>query len=82
MRYVMALAGALALAGCASTSVKPFSPAPGKQGFVISCGGDLSACYREAQSACPAGFDVTNSSTIHDDDRNRTKSNLVVQCRA
>ena len=77
----LALIGLALLGSCASTKVTPFSPEPGKSGFVISCAGNIAQCYKLAETSCPAGFDVINSSTRNNGQASHTSSDLIVACK-
>lgn len=68
-KFFAACCCALALAGCASATPKPFSGPNGRPAYSMRCSGlgrTLDACYQKAGELCPAGYTVVDrsSSTI------------------
>lgn len=63
MRYAVALAGVVALAGCASSTpvVEPFTTPDGKPGHVAYCGGyenQMTSCHEAARKTCGGNYQV------------------------
>jgi hypothetical protein len=66
MKYLLAIVGAAALAGCMSIDPTPFRGPDGKQAYSMKCSGfgrTLDACYQKAGEVCPSGYSIVDRSS-------------------
>ena len=83
--FLIALAAAVILTGCAAT-VKPVTTPNGQQGFYIECGGsaeDWTSCYQAAAKVCRGKYTIIDrqqSSTATTYGLLVTRE-LIIECR-
>ncbi len=72
----------LAIAGCASTTVRPIIARNGAREYFVGCG-DLPACTQRASDTCPSGYDKLDerSGAAGKSGNPEPKDGLLIRCK-